>query len=338
MDFLFDIGGFALKVMAIAMAFAIVMTLLIAQIRRKTSSPFGQMNVVSLNSHFKQMRNNIRKALMSKKDYKAAIKQEKKAKQPNTPAKRVFVLDFEGDIAATAVTDLREQVTALITIVNQEDEVVIRLESAGGMVTHYGLAASQLARLRDAGIPLTACVDKVAASGGYLMAAVANQILAAPFAVVGSIGVLAMIPNFHRLLKKLDVDFYEMTAGEYKTTITPVGEVTEKGKAKFKEELEEVHQLFKAYIHKYRGQIDLGKVATGEHWFGTNAIDLALVDRLITSDDYLLGLSQTADIYRVDYQAPKTVKEKVANMFAEASDKVLLRWFQRLVMGRGFKA
>ena len=337
MDFLYDIGGFALKVLAIAVAFAIVMSLLIAQIRRKVSSPFGQLNVISLNRHFKHMRNNLRKALMPKKAYKAAVKEEKKAKPPAS-AKRVFVLDFEGDIAATAVSDLREQVSALLTFAAKEDEVVIRLDSSGGLVTHYGLAASQLARLREAGIPLTACVDKVAASGGYLMAAVANQILAAPFAVVGSIGVLAMIPNFHRLFKKLNVDVFQMTAGEYKTTITPVGEVTEKGKAKFKEELEDVHLLFKNYITRYRAQVDIEKVATGEHWFGTQAIDLALVDRLITSDDYLLGMSETAEIYRVDYQAPKSVKEKVANIFAEASDMVLLRWFQRLVMGRGFRA
>jgi len=336
MEFLTDIGGFALKVMAIAIAFAIVMSLLIAQIRRKVSSPFGQLNIVSLNRHFKHIRNSLRKSLMSKKAYKDFVKAEKKAKSP-APEKRVFVLDFNGDIAATAVSDLREQVSALLTTATKNDEVVVRLESPGGLVTHYGLAASQLARLREAGIPLTACVDKVAASGGYLMAAVANDILAAPFAVVGSIGVLAMVPNFHRLLKKLNVDFYQMTAGEYKTTITPVGEVTEKGKAKFKEELEEVHHLFKTYINQYRSKIDIDKVATGEHWFGTRAVELALVDRLITSDDYLLGLSETADIYRVDYQAPKSVKEKVAHMFAEASDKVLLRWFQRLVMGRGFR-
>ena len=108
----------------------------------------------------------------------------------------------------------------------------------------YGLAASQMQRIRDKKLKLTVCVDKVAASGGYMMAVVADKIIAAPFAVLGSIGVLAQVPNFHRLLKKHDVDFEMLTAGKYKRTLTMFGENTDKGREKFQEDIEDTHVLF----------------------------------------------------------------------------------------------
>lgn len=335
MEFLLDVVSFALKVLAIAIAVAIVASLLIAQMRRRTASPFGQLRIVSLNDHYQYLYMNLRQALLTKKAFKAEKKAEKKS--PSKPKeKRIFVLDFKGDLAATSVADLREQVSAIITIATPDDEVVLRLESPGGIVSNYGLAASQLVRLREAGIPLTACVDQVAASGGYMMACVANQIFAAPFAIVGSIGILAMVPNFHRLLKKFDVDYFEMTAGEYKTTLTPMGEVTEKGLAKFKEDMEDAHQLFKTFIKQYRGQLDVDAIATGEHWFGQNAVANHLIDRVTTSDDYLLSQRQTADIYRIEYIAPKSVRDRVTHMFSEAADHVLIRWVSRLFHPRGF--
>ena len=140
------------------------------------------------------------------------------------------------------------------------------------MVHTYGLAASQLHRITRAGIPLTVSVDKGAASGGYLMACVANTIIAAPFAIIGAIGVLAQIPNFNRALKKVDVDYEVMTAGEHKAPITMFGEITDKGKNKLQQELEETHDLFKGFITQHRPQVPVHEVASGEVWYGQQAI------------------------------------------------------------------
>jgi serine protease SohB len=199
----------------------------------------------------------------------------------------VFVLGFHGDIRAHAVRNLREEISALLTLAEPEDSVVVRLESSGGMVHAYGLAAAQLTRIRERGIPLTVCVDKVAASGGYLMACVADRIVAAPFAMVGSIGVLAQIPNFHRLLKKHDIDYELLTAGQYKRTLTVFGRNTDTARQKFAEELEDTHALFREFVQRYRPGLDVAAVATGEVWFGERAQGLGLVDTLGTSDALL---------------------------------------------------
>jgi serine protease SohB len=224
----------------------------------------------------------------------------------------VFVLDFHGDIRATRVDNLREEITSLLTLADpKRDRVVVRLESAGGLVHGYGLAASQLARIRDREIPLTVTVDKVAASGGYLMAAVAQHIQAAPFAIVGSIGVVAQLPNLHRLLKKHDVDMELHTAGQYKRTLTVFGENTEEGRQKFRQELEDIHDLFKGYVQRYRPQLDLEQVATGEHWFGERAKELNLVDSLRTSDDLLMELAKDADLYEITYRRKQPMSKAV---------------------------
>lgn len=218
---------------------------------------------------------------------------------------RLFVIDFEGDIQASRVEQLRREITALLTVASLEDEVLVRVESPGGLVHAYGLAASQLARVRDRKIPLTVAVDKVAASGGYMMAAVANRILSAPFAVVGSIGVVAQVPNVHRLLKKNDIDVEVLTAGKYKRTLTVVGENTEEGREKFIEELEVTHALFQEHIAHFRPAVDVAAVATGEAWYGERAIAMQLVDELITSDDYLLSACGERDVLLLKWQVEK---------------------------------
>ncbi|NJN48183.1 MAG: protease SohB, partial [Candidatus Competibacteraceae bacterium] len=203
-------------------------------------------------------------------------------------------------------------------LISPRDEVVVRLESAGGLVHAYGLAASQLARIKERKIGLTVAVDKVAASGGYLMACVADRIMTAPFAVVGSIGVVSQLPNFNRLLKKHDIDFELLTAGEYKRTMTLFGENTDKARLKFQEELEETHRLFKEFLRTYRSQLDLDRVATGEHWYGTQALELKLVDELRTSDDFLLEASKDAALYEVTYASHKPLLTRLSNLAAAA--------------------
>ncbi len=227
------------------------------------------------------------------------------------PTGKVYALDFHGDIKASHVLQLREEITALLTNANAGDEVVVRLESGGGLVHSYGLAAAQLARVKDAGLTLTVCVDKIAASGGYMMACVADTILAAPFAVVGSIGVVAQVPNFHDLLEKHDIDVDVFTAGKYKRTVTIFGKNDDEDKQKFQEELEQTHVLFKDFINQYRPQLDLEKVATGEHWYGSDALALNLVDKLQTSDSYLLEKIQGQQVYALHSRQKPTIAEKL---------------------------
>lgn len=286
-----------------------------------------ELKVMHLNKTQAQRREDLMEATQGK----AALKQlkkrlAKKAKQAlkhksKDKSQQVFVLDFDGDIKATAVKHLREEISTLISTANKGDEVVVRLESGGGLVHGYGLAASQLVRLKDAGLKLTVCVDKVAASGGYMMACVADNIVAAPFAVIGSIGVVSQLPNFHKWLKKHDVDYEMFTAGDYKRTVTLFGENDAADRAKYQEELEQTHQLFKHFVNSYRSTLDLDKVATGEHWYGEDALHLNLVDSLQTSDSYILKLMEDNEVYALHSRQKPTLAEKLG--FAQAAQATL---------------
>ncbi len=320
---------FFAKTATLVVAILIVLTGIIA-LSTKQKKQGEHIAVKKLNDHFDELQNTLQGELLSKKEWKAALK-EKKAKDKSgksddtSPRKKIFVLAFEGDIRASSIHTLREEITAVLTTATPEDEVMINLESPGGLVHAYGLAASQLARIRAHNIPLTVCVDKVAASGGYMMACIANRIIAAPFAILGSIGVLAQLPNFHRLLEKHDIDFEQHTAGEYKRTLTMFGDITSKDREKFQEEIEETHQLFKAFVHEHRPRLDIDKVATGEHWYGTQAKALDLIDEINTSDDYLFAASRTADLYQVTYQAKKNLSEKLFSAFQTTVENLVTR-------------
>ncbi|MFC6635416.1 protease SohB [Microbulbifer taiwanensis] len=254
--------------------------------------------------------------------------------KPAGERKRIYVMHFDGDIKASALSQLREEITAVLEVAEPGDEVVVCLESPGGMVANYGLAASQLARVRSAGILLTIAVDKVAASGGYMMACVADRILAAPFAMLGSIGVLAQLPNFNRLLKRHDVDFELFTAGEFKRTVTMFGENTPEGKEKFQSDLEEIHALFQHFVAEYRPKLDIARVATGEVWFGQRALDLGLVDELKTSDEYLTRCARDADLYQIEYKEKKNIARKMGLAAQAGVESALMRFFSRLAAWR----
>lgn len=264
-----------------------------------------------------------------KKKQKDKSQTEGQYESKENTRKRVFVLDFHGDVRASGVSRLREEVTAVISRAQVSDEVVVRLESPGGVVHGYGLAASQLDRIKKNNIPLTVCVDKVAASGGYMMACVADKIVAAPFAVLGSIGVVAQIPNLHRLLKKHDIDVELMTAGKYKRTLTILGENTQEGRDKFQSDIEDTHELFKDFVSLHRESIDIEQVASGEVWFGSRALDKKLIDQLQTSDEYLLSQIDSADVYEIAYVKKKTLQQKVGMAAEESLHRVLGRFFDR---------
>ncbi len=242
---------------------------------------------------------------------------------------RVYVLDFKGSMDAHEVSSLREEITAVVTMAKPEDQVILRLESPGGVVHGYGLASSQLQRLRDKNIPLTVAVDKVAASGGYMMACVANKIVAAPFAILGSIGVVAQIPNFNRFLKSKDIDIELHTAGQYKRTLTLLGENTEEGRQKFREDLNETHDLFKEFVKRMRPTLNIDEVATGEHWYGMQAQEKGLVDEVGTSDELLLSLINEREVVSVRFMQRKKLMDRFTGSAAESVDRLLLRWWQR---------
>jgi serine protease SohB len=285
-----------------------VLVILVGLLTRR-GRPQSRLKVKDIGERYDDLARTLRATVLPKPAVKAALKAEKAQKKElragtAPPRPRVFVLDFRGDLRASRVTGLREEVTAILTLATGEDEVVVRLENPGGTVNDQGLAASQLLRLRSRGIPLTVCVDTVAASGGYMMACVADRIVAAPFAVVGSIGVVAQVPNFYRLLDRVGVDVEQFTGGEFKRTVTMFGETTDADRAKLTEQIHETHDLFKTFVREHRPQVDLATVATGEYWYGTRALELNLVDALTTSDDYLLAARERADLFEVEYSVP----------------------------------
>lgn len=305
----------------------------------------GHLEVTKLNEHLNQLKESLQHALLDKDTLKKMYKTEKKSeKEKKKEAKgqikpekpRVFVIDFHGDLKASAVKSLREEVSAVLALAEKNDEIVIRLESAGGMVHSYGLAASQLARIRSCGIKLTVAVDKVAASGGYMMACTADRIISAPFAVIGSIGVMAQLPNFHKVLKKHDVDVELHTAGEFKRTLTVLGENTDKGREKFKQDIEDTHGLFKQFINDNRHQVDIETVATGEVWYGKKAIELKLVDEIMTSDEYLCKKIENSDVVQVAYVIKKGVTDKFGMAAHSAIDTIVTKWWERLYNNRFF--
>ena len=285
----------------------------------------AEIRVSHLNARVNEQRKKIAQTTASRLELLQLAQQlAKEAKIRRKNNQKIFVLDFKGDIQASAVENLREEITLILATAKAgRDRVVVRLESPGGMVHGYGLAAAQLVRLRDAGFHLTICVDKVAASGGYMMACIANEIIAAPFAIVGSIGVVAQVPNFNRLLKQHNVDFELYTAGQYKRTVTMFGENTPEGKAKFEEELQQTHVLFKHFVEKYRPQLNVDKVATGEHWYGEDALELNLVDKLQTSDEYLLALLPQHDVYVINTRKKATLGEKLGLQAAQMVDSLI---------------
>ena len=292
---------------------------------RGTRPPAERLEVKSLNRRYEGLRQAVRSGMMPRRQLARLLRRERRGRGgPESGRRRVFVIDFRGDIRATGVAALREEVSAVLSEAGPEDEVLVRLENAGGLVHEHGLAASQLARVRDKGVPLTVAVDKVAASGGYLMACVAGRILAAPFAVVGSIGVLAQLPNFHRLLERHGVDFEQVKAGEYKRTVSLFGETTEEGRAKLREQVEDTHGLLKGFIARYRPTVDLERVSTGEYWHGSQALEMGLVDELTTSDDYLIAAMPEADVYQVRFAVQKRLADRMVSAIRSAAESRLL--------------
>jgi len=341
-EFLSDYASFLAKTVTLVIAIVVVLVAIASMRGRGRRRGGGQLQVVKLNDFYKGLRERLEQSLLDKERLKVLRKEQaktlkKEAKQGKQKADgkpRVYVLDFDGDIKASATESMRHEITALLTLATAKDEVVLRLESGGGMVHSYGLASSQLARIRQAGIPLTICIDKVAASGGYMMACIGTRIISAPFAILGSIGVVAQLPNVNRLLKKHDIDFEVLTAGEYKRTLTVFGENTDKGREKFQQDLDITHELFKNFVASYRPQLQIDEVATGEVWLGMAALDNQLVDELKTSDEYLSERAKTAEVFHLHYAERKSLQERVGLAATSSVDRLVTSWWSRLTQQR----
>ena len=350
-EFFLDYGLFALKALTIVVAILIVVVGSIAAGMRSKKSPQGHIEVTKINEDLKDLQEALQQAIVDpdvhkiqskqrhkteKAERKANLKALKKATKSDNKDKaeterkpRLYVLDFHGDMKASGVSRLRREITAVLSMAESKDEVMVRLESGGGMVHAYGLASSQLQRIKDHGVNLTVSVDKVAASGGYMMACVSSKLIAAPFAIIGSIGVIAQLPNFHRLLKKNEIDFEMITAGEYKRTLTMFGENTQEGRDKFADDIQDIHTLFKDFVSKHRPQLNIAEVSTGEIWFGQRAIEKSLVDELMTSDEYIVKACVESDVFEVKYEEKKSLPQKLGFALDASIDSLLLKWLDR---------
>ena len=331
LEIFLEYGLFLLKVITILISVIVLISFIAAS--KKSSSSEG-LEIENLNDKYKGLSDSLNKAVMEKDEWKKKQKAQKATAKKNKKRKirkpKAYILDFIGDIKASAVPSLREEVTAILDIAKRNDQIVLRLDNHGGVVHEHGLAASQLARIRQKKIYLTIVVDKVAASGGYLMASVANKIYGAPFAILGSIGVIAQLPNFNRLLDNYGVDFEQITAGQYKRNVTMFGKNTDEDREKLKDQLEEIHELFKSSVNEYRPQLDLEKVATGEHWYGTKALELGLIDEIKTSDELLIEMSKKYDIFSVKLKIKKPLKKRLMSNIDSLLEKVDdIRWKKR---------
>lgn len=320
MSFITEYGLFLAKTATIVIAIIAILTLILALKTKAKAEENGSLHIKKLNEKYDEMTEMVNEFIQSKPEKKALKAAHKKIAKENKKKdkvkKRIFIVNFDGDIKASAVDDLRESITAILLTAKSDDRVLLRLESGGGLVNAYGLASSQLQRLRDAKIYLVAAIDKVAASGGYMMACVANEIIAAPFSIIGSIGVIAQLPNLHRLLQKNNIDFEQITAGEYKRTLTIFGKNTEEGREKLQDEVNETHDLFKSFVKNNRKNVVIDEVATGEHWFASQCVEKNLVDTLQTSDDYLLSKKDEFDIYELEFKIKQPLIKRLG-LFAQ---------------------
>ncbi len=334
-EFLSDYGLFLAKAMTVLIFLWVILSLLVSLTHK--SQDTDQVEIKNLNKKYDHLKLIMQRSLLPKKKVRQLVKQNKKAqknRESSDSKQRVFVLNFVGNIKASAVKHLRKEITALLAVATPDDEVVVCLENAGGMVHEHGFASSQLERIKQRNIPLTVAVDKVAASGGYMMACVADKIIAAPFSIIGSIGVIAQIPNFNRLLEKHGIEYEQIKAGELKRTLTMFGKNTDEDREKFTEQMEDTHTLFKDFVKTNRDKVDIQLIATGEHWLGKRALELNLVDELMTSDDYLLQKSETADLFEITHVSQKSFGEKIRGNMQSAYEKVLTTLWEDKILSK----
>lgn len=343
-DALKELVMFAAQLVMVAVVVVIVVSIFLRR-RGDGTAQQGQLRVEDLNARYRQRHKRLLQQVETQdkrkgwSHYRTWFNWRRKKQQvpenaqedgQDGTASRVWVLDFHGDLKATGAQRLGEEVSALLEVAQPGDEVVLKLESPGGLVHAYGHSAAEFDRFRQSGITTTVCVDRVAASGGYLMACSADRLVAAPFAVLGSIGVIAQVPNIHRWLKRHDIDLELHTAGRYKRTLTLLGENDEVGRKKFKEDLETVHQLFKHYVAERRPALDMEQIASGESWYGSDALALGLIDQLGTSEQYLAERLKRSSVMAVCLVERSTLASRLGMAVSLGLEKGVQRVIESL--------
>lgn len=307
--------------------------------------PQARLEARSLNDEWTERKRTLESFFLSKKELKARLKadreSEKERIEGRTEKKRLWVIDFKGDMAASGVDCLRNEITSILEVAANGapdparpplDEVLLRIDSPGGTVTGYGHAAAQVERIRHAGLKVTVAIDEIAASGGYMMAVVASEIIAAPFAVIGSIGVVGQVPNIHRLLKRFDVDVLELTAGNNKRPVSLLGPLSDDGIQTFKKQLADTHRLFKDHVHRYRPGLDIEAVTQGDIWHGQDAVSVKLIDRLMTSDEFIdrARHEHGMDVFQVKWLPARSWRDRLEASGVSLLEKAISRTLGRL--------
>lgn len=233
--------------------------------------------------------------------------------------KTAVLLSFNGDINATEVIEFGRAVSMIVQMKDLVSEVYIIINSGGGVVNGYGLLASEIERLHYSEIETYALIDQVAASGGYMAACVANHVVAAPFAYIGSIGVVSEMPNFNQILSDNGINIEQHTAGKSKRTVTPLGKITDEDRNEFKKKLERIHRSFINHVSHYRNINDADEnknsiIFSGDYWIAeeTVELELGLVDEISTSQEFLLDKMKEYNIIEITFQENKTKKSKLS--------------------------
>lgn len=332
MELLSEYGLFLLQTLTVV--FAVLFVLAVSTKLSGSDDAKGSIRVTDLSKKYAQQKDYVateiktalpgqKQSLLERIKHKFKNKGNPEAVDAAADKKLAVILEFKGDMKASQLSALREEVSAVLAMDRIPDCVLIKLTSPGGLVHTYGLASSQLSRFKDAGIELVACVDTVAASGGYMMAVCADRIISAPFAILGSIGVVAQIPNINRFLKNRDIDVELHTAGTNKRTLTVLGENTPEGRKKFKEDLTQTHDLFKAWIAVRRPDLDLNSFADGSIFYGTDALEKGLCDQIATSDDILMQMNQDHHLIALKWHQKKSLVARIGrDASAAISDEI----------------
>ena len=200
--------------------------------------------------------------------------------------KHTAIIDIEGPIAADTIASADNIVSGLRAAFKNKNTagIILRINSPGGSPVQAGYVYDEIKRLREAhqNIKLYAVITDMCASGGYYIAAAADEIYADKASIVGSIGVLMNGFGFTEAMKKLGVERRLMTAGEHKGVLDPFSPVKKEEEAHVQSLLNGVHQQFINVVKNGRGDRlkDHPDLFTGLFWNGEEGMELGLVDGL----------------------------------------------------------
>jgi protease-4 len=172
--------------------------------------------------------------------------------------------------------------------------ILLRIDSPGGTVAASQEIALAVKRASEKK-PVVVSVGDICASGGYMVASQADEIIASPGSSVGSIGVIMEVANVEELLNKVGISFTTLTTGAYKDAGSPYRSLTETETAMLNEQLTVIYDQFITDVAEGRDlpETKVRELATGWVWLGSEALDLGLVDSLGNYND---AVKRTAEL------------------------------------------